>query len=996
MVVRGAVAAHTALAVFAIATSRADAADPGQILAELRAAHLAPERAVLLRDTTIDLGAARLVIEQATVVPAAAGSARPVELALSGQLRFLIEPPDEVEAAQLELFTGRRSLDVAVSDVVVAIADPHLVERLLRGPPARPDAEATAHAAGVYGRWREGAERRRAGVEMSLVRALVGDATLSGYVAVWCHSDELGAFLFESDPEDPEALTLASFVPVDVRGWDRRRLARNIRSLQRKGRFLALRVEDLGAWDIWLSGAREEAAHGAAARGPGFESRHYDLDVTVKRKRRMLDGSARVTVEATSPGRTTVVFDIHSDLRVLQAHDEHGAPLPFVQIGPQIAVVLREAPTVGTTRVIQLRYTGRALQWVGRGVHDLVDTDGWYPHTGAVDRATYDVRLRWPRGQELLASGQLVDSGLDGNYRWEHRRIDRPAIATSFVLGDLRVESRRIEGTALRVGFDRAAAAADREKAIATIASALEFLERTWGELPVDELTVVVLPRDYAQSYLGFVTLNDSLLESTGIGTYDMGEWVREVTIAHELAHQWWGNVVGWASYRDQWLSESMANYTALLYWAERTGRADSPLGELVSGWRDSLERLAPDGRTVESLGPVVLGHRLNSSKAIGYQTVVYRKGAVILAMLARAVGPERFHEALRSFLADDAGRVLSTADFLDELGRAAEIDLDGFARTFVYGTGIPDFSYTYAVERAGDHWLVRGEARRRPRPRPVVRIERDTEERWDVVRDLVAPDPHAPATLRVPFRIVGRPANPAAVATPARATAVEGELMLRGDGRFEVETDLEPATFELDPKGEVLARFATTADTARTLRLQAEDRMVADDLAGAEDLLRRALDAASADPPAAPGPSAAYRDALARREQGRLRAALARVCLDQGRLDEARAELEQLESTLANDRGALWFDREVLAARIDLEDGKAADAYQRLRRLLGRNANEAPRVRADLAAEGWSLLAVAAHAVGEHEIRSTALAIARSRGADVRAFAAAIPAEKP
>jgi len=276
------------------------------------------------------------------------------------------------------------------------------------------------------------------------------------------------------------------------------------------------------------------------------------------------------------------------------------------------------------------------------------------------------------------------------------------------------------------------------------------------------------------------------------------------------------------------------------------------------------------------------------------------------------------------------------------------------------------------------------------------VRIERATEERWHVVRDLVAPDPPAPATLRVPFRIVGRPANLPAVATPTRATAVEGELMLRGDGRFEVETDLEPATFELDPKGEVLARFATTDDAWRTLRLEAEDRMVADDLAGAEDLLRRALDAASADPPAAPGPSAAYRDALARREQGRLRAALARLYLDQGRPDEARAELEQLQRTLAHDRGALWFDREVLVARIDLADGKAADAFHRLRRLLGRDADEAPRVRADLAAEGWSLLAVAAHAVGEHEIQSTALAIARSRGADVRAFAAAISAEKP
>ena len=968
------------------------AADPARILAELRATHLDPGRAVVLRDATIDLGAGQLVVESATVVPAVTLDGRAIELELSGSLRFRIEPPDEIEAAQLELFTGRRSLDVAVADVVLAVADPRLAQRLLDGPAHTADAQQLARAETTYRRWREGAERRRAGVEMSLLRALVGDSVAAGYVAAWCRTDELGEFFFEHDPEDPETLTLASFVPLDVRGWDRRRIARHIRFQQRKGRFLEARVEDLGAWDIWLSGPRDDTVE-RGATGPGFESRHYDIDVTVRRKRRLLDGHARVTVETLHAGRTTVPFEVHPDLRVREAHDASGAPLPFVQIGSQVVVVLPEAQPKGARFTIDLHYTGRALQWVGRGVHDLVDTDDWYPHTGAVDRATYELLLRWPKKQELLASGRLIEAGSDRRYRWERRRIDRPAIAASFVLGDLRVESRRIAGTELTLGFDHSTVSAERERAIATIATALEFLERTWGELPVDALTVVVLPRDYAQSYLGFVTLNRSMLESTGIETFGVGEWVRETTIAHELAHQWWGNLVGWSSYRDQWLSESMANYTALLYWAERSGRPDSPLGELAAGWRESLERLAPDGRTVESLGPVVLGHRLNSSKATGYQTVVYRKGAVVLAMLARAVGPERFHEALRRLLADQDGRTLTTADFLDELSRAAQIDLDGFARTFVYGTGIPDYYYTYDVTPADEHWIVRGEARRRSQVRPVVRIERDALERWDVVREFVLVSASEAAALRVPFRIVGRARPPSAAPESARATAVEGELMLHGDGRFEIETDLEPATFQLDPNGEVLASFAPADDPRRTLRLQAEDSLARGDLAAAEELLRRGLTALLGTPNEAG--SARYRDAQARRDEGRLRAALVRLCLDQGRLEEARAEIAALEKILAQDRGALWYDREVLAARIDLASGAAQDAHRRLRRLLGRNEDDAPRVRADLAAEAWALLGVAAQAVGEAEDRDTALVAARSRGADVAAFAAAVAGQQ-
>jgi len=989
-----------ARAVWLVATLGAaglcQAADPLRVLDELRAARLDPGRAVQLRDVTIDIGPARLVIESATLVPATPVAGRPIEVQLSGRLRFRVAPPDDVEASQLELFTGRRVLDVAVEEVVLAVADERLVRRLMdSAPKASLDAADLARVESSYRRWIDGAERRRAGVEASLLRAIVGDAGLLGFVAAWCRSSDVGDFYAERDPEDPEAFTVASFVPIDVRGWDRRRLARHIRFQQRKGRFLDVRLGDLGAWDIWLSGLGIDDAGPESTRGPAFESRHYDLEITVRRKRRLLDGRARVTIETLRAGRTTVPFDIHGDLRVRQAYDGGGGPLPFVQIGTQVVVVLPEAPAPGARFDVDLRYTGRALQWVGRGVHDLVDTDEWYPHCGEVDRATYDTTLRWPHKQELLASGRLVEAGRAGRYRWERRRIDRPAIAASFVLGDLRVESRRIGDIDLRIGFDRSSIGSERERAVETLVSALEFLERTWGEFPVRELTVVVLPRDFAQSYLGFVTLSRSMLDGASAGALGVGDWVRETMIAHELAHQWWGNVVGWASYRDQWLSESMANYTALLYWAERNGVPGSPLGELAAGWRESLERLSADGRTFESFGPLVLGHRLNSSKANAYQPIVYRKGAVVLAMLARAVGPERFHEVLRGLLEGDEGRVLTTADFLAELGAAAQVDLDGFSRTFVYGTGIPVFYYEYGVERAGAGWIVRGAARRRPQFRAVVRAERGAAG-WDVVRDFVPVESAETTRLSVPFRVLANVRMQVEGAPQARATALDGELTLRDEGRFEVETDLEPATFRLDPHGEVLARFVPADDPRRTLRLQAEDHVARGDPAGAEASLRRALAATPQDATSRGARPAAYRDAETRRDEARIHATLVRLYLDEGRIAEAQGEIATVEELLAGDRGALWFEREVLAARLELRGGDAEGAQRRLRRLVGGDAEDTPRVRAELAAEAWTLAAIVAHTLGLAHDRATALDAARNRGADVTALRAEIPAQKP
>ena len=96
-------------------------------------------------------------------------------------------------------------------------------------------------------------------------------------------------------------------------------------------------------------------------------------------------------------------------------------------------------------------------------------------------------------------------------------------------------------------------------------------------------------------------------------------------------------------------------------------------LAEMSAGWRAALERKIDDGRTIESLGPIVLGSRLNSSRAAnGYGAIVYRKGAVVLAMLARAVGEERFLEMLRSLVDSSMGEVITTADFVSSIERMA------------------------------------------------------------------------------------------------------------------------------------------------------------------------------------------------------------------------------------------------------------------------------------------------------------------------------------
>jgi aminopeptidase N len=185
-------------------------------------------------------------------------------------------------------------------------------------------------------------------------------------------------------------------------------------------------------------------------------------------------------------------------------------------------------------------------------------------------------------------------------------------------------------------------------------------------------------------------------------------------TIADELAHQWWGNKLGWDSYRDQWLSEALADFSSVQFVAKQSDRPSVYLHRHAGEWKRSLDRVTKDGRTVESLGPVVLGERLSSSRSsAAYSAVVYDKGSVVFSMLARLLGEEPLAGKLRTLAEKLAHGTIDTETFIAALGRMSGQDLRWFADQFIYGTGIPEVYYTFRFSPGKDgEWVVEGEAR--------------------------------------------------------------------------------------------------------------------------------------------------------------------------------------------------------------------------------------------------------------------------------------------
>jgi aminopeptidase N len=347
-----------------------------------------------------------------------------------------------------------------------------------------------------------------------------------------------------------------------------------------------------------------------------------------------------------------------------------------------------------------------------------------------------------PKGLQLIATGTKVKEDTDGGITTSEWKTETPLAVVGFSLGDFMSKEAKFSnpsGGELTVDAyankqvpdfvtpfaDRGLGSLNTTPMLANELSqgeaAAQVYTNYFGPLPFPHISLTQQSAcNYGQSWpmlvylpiCGFFdnTQRHFLLGSSRYDTY----W--SVVTPHEVAHQWWGQTVGFRSYRDQWMSEGFANTSATIF-LQATNQMDMYF-EFWKQQRKMITEKNEFGFRPIDVGPLTMGRRLSSPKAGWgiYQDLIYPKGAYILHMIRMMMwtpkdGDARFRDTMHDFVESHRLQAATTEDFKAAVEKhmSAQMDLDGnhrmdwFFNQYVYGTDLPAYHFEGQATQNGD-----------------------------------------------------------------------------------------------------------------------------------------------------------------------------------------------------------------------------------------------------------------------------------------------------
>jgi Peptidase family M1 domain len=635
----------------------------------------------------------------------------PTAMVVVGRGRAEFSPASEAERGQVRIFSGADVLRAQFDNVFVRFTPAEFAARVSQS--------------GLTPRPVDPSHMRRAWqiFDAQLPRSFQIDLNdLS--TAQWSLVPSFGDFVAEIATQKYGGLTYARSTaePEDISFFDRRR-RRNIavytsaERMATRGRFYS---ED---------------------ERLDYDITHYEVNASFVPERLWLDGTAKLSIHTRETLAATMTIRLADSLVVRSvASPQFGRLLHLRVVGQNnVLVGLPGVVPAGTDFDLVVTYGGRLQpQSVDREAI-AVDQDQqreensipaepqwmysnrsyWYPQAAVTEYATSKVSLTVPGEYDVVASGtpqgppSLVPA--PGTQRPRKQFVfqsAQPLRYLAFVVS--RFQSAPAEPLKLKDDTDpltlfveanprqtsRMRQYGDKAEEI------LKFYGSLLDDAPYDSFTLAITESDVPGGHSpGYFALLNQPLPTTPYVFQNDPVWFNGYQfyfLAHEVAHQWWGQAVGWKNYHEQWLSEGFAQYFAALF-AEKERGAES-FGNVIRQMRRTAIDMSPQG-------PVYLGYRLGHIRAEGrvFRALVYNKGAMVLHMLRRLMGDEPFFAGLRDFYTTWRFKKAGTDDFRAAMEKAAGgRSFERFFDRWIFSNGIPTVRFTSIVE--GSNAIVRFE----------------------------------------------------------------------------------------------------------------------------------------------------------------------------------------------------------------------------------------------------------------------------------------------